>query len=179
MTGRERVLFRAGTFNVVEAGYGRGEKRFTKRFVDYGPRVAGALPILDDGRLVLVRQYRYPIGRWIYGLPGGKVGKGESMIDGARRELREETGYRAKRMRLIMRTYAAPGLLRQSPWSIYIATGLTQDTRMLELDEDIEVKRITLKNALSWIYEGRIRDLGTIAAILRYSGHSRPRYDSL
>ena len=99
--------------------------------------------MLDDGRLVMVRQYRYPIGRSIIEFPAGKLDAGESTIDCARRELREETGYSAREWAFACEIHNAAAYSSESIW-IYFARGLVAGEQKLDEGEFVEVLTLSV-----------------------------------
>lgn len=117
--------------------------------VRHGGAVAVAA-LDDDGRLLLVCQYRHPVGDWMIEVPAGRIEPGESDLDAARRELEEETGQRARRWTLLRRFWPAPGFCSER-MSLYLAEGLEPagaDRRALDPDEEIEVLRRTPREIL-------------------------------
>ena len=126
------------------------------------------LPVLDDGRIVLIRQYRHAAGQYLWELVAGHKEPGESVATGVRRELAEETGYTAKRVRKLLEVYPSPGLLGER-MDIFLADGLTKGRPRPEDDEKITQKVVTLKEAERWIKSGKIRDSKSIAGVLYYS----------
>lgn len=126
------------------------------------------IPVLDDGRIVLIRQFRYAAGKYLWELVAGHKEPGEDPAQGARRELAEETGYTARRVRKLFDIYPSPGLLGER-MDIYLAEGLTKGKARPEDDEKISQKIITLAQAERWIREGKICDAKTIAGFLYYS----------
>jgi ADP-ribose diphosphatase len=126
------------------------------------------IPVLDDGRLVLIRQFRYAAGQYLWELVAGHKEPGEDPDEGARRELMEETGYTARRIRKLFDIFPSPGLLSER-MDIYLAEGLTKGTAQPEDDEKIWQKIVTLAEAERWIRQTKICDAKTIAGILYYS----------
>ena len=126
------------------------------------------IPILGDGRIMLERQWRYPVKGYIYELPAGTVEKREPPVKTAARELEEETGYKAKRMRFLFKGYPAPGLMDEM-MHFYIAEGLYKGKIALDKDEIISTKTVSLAKAISMVKKGDIVDTKTIAALLYYS----------
>jgi ADP-ribose pyrophosphatase len=115
----------------------------TREYVAH-PGAVAVVPLLDDGRLVLVRQYRYPIGRTIVEFPAGKLDAGEDTLECARRELREETGYEAREWAFACEIHNAAAYSSESIW-IYFARGLVAGSQRLDAGEFLEV--ITLTDA--------------------------------
>jgi ADP-ribose pyrophosphatase len=126
------------------------------------------IPVLEDGRIVLIRQFRYAAGQYLWELVAGHKEPGEDPAKGAHRELMEETGYTAKRVRKLFDIFPSPGLLGER-MDIYLAEGLTKGRAKPEDDEKISAKIVTLAEAERWIREAKICDAKTIAALLYYS----------
>jgi ADP-ribose pyrophosphatase len=132
------------------------------------PGSVGILPVLEDGRLVLIRQFRYVVGSSLLEIPAGTVEKGESPEECAARELQEETGYRAGKLTLLSAFYLAPGYSNEFMW-LFKATELEAGEMRPMPDESIEVRRLSPEEALQMIRSGEIRDVKTICAILLYA----------
>jgi ADP-ribose pyrophosphatase len=126
------------------------------------------IPVLDDGRIVLIRQFRYAAGEYLWELVAGHKEPGEDPTNGAHRELMEETGYTAKRVRKLFEIFPSPGLLGER-MDIYLAEGLTKGKASPEDDEKISQKIVTLAEAERWIQVAKICDAKTIAGLLYYS----------
>jgi ADP-ribose pyrophosphatase len=126
------------------------------------------LPVLPDGRIVLIRQYRHSVEQYLWELVAGRRDGDESFVAGARRELREETGYTAGKMHLLVDLFPSPGFLREN-MAIFLATGLKKGAANPEPDERITQKVVTLREAERWIRNGKIRDGKTVAGILYYA----------
>jgi ADP-ribose pyrophosphatase len=126
------------------------------------------IPVLEDGRIVLIRQYRYAAGQYLWELVAGHKEPNEDPEEGARRELLEETGYTAKRVRKLFEFFPSPGLLGER-MDIYLAEGLKKGKARPEDDERISQKIVTLAEAERWIRDGKICDAKTIAGVLYYS----------
>ena len=127
---------------------------------------AVVLPILDDGRVVLVRQFRYPVGETLLELPAGTLEPGEDPLVCAARELTEETGYTATSVTPLGRFYAAPGYTDEGLQAV-LATGLRlTDNAEPDPDEIIEVEIVAVDELVSRISAGEVRDSKTLATIL-------------
>ena len=126
------------------------------------------LPVLPDGRIVLIRQYRYAAGQYLWELVAGHKEPGENPVAGARRELREETGYRARRIQKLLDVFPSPGLLGER-MEIFLAEGLTKGKARPEDDEKITQQIVTLREAERWIRSGKIRDAKSVSGILYYA----------
>ena len=123
------------------------------------------VPILNDGKVVMERQWRYPVNRHIYELPAGTVDKGEAPKKTAARELEEETGYTAKSIKFLFKGYPAPGLMDEMMY-FYLATGLKKGRAKPDKDEVISLKPVSMRKAVGMVREGEIVDTKTIAALL-------------
>lgn len=132
------------------------------------------IPVLDDGRIVLIRQFRYAAGQYLWELVAGHKEPGEDPAKGARRELLEETGYTAKSIRKLFEIFPSPGLLGER-MDIYLAEGLTKGRPTPEDDEKISRKIVTLAEAERWIHEAKICDAKTIAGVLYYAQFVRQK----
>lgn len=149
--------------DVVELPNG---KRTTREIVDH-PGAVAVIPFLPDGRIVLVKQYRYALQTDLLEIPAGTLEKGEKPLDCALRELKEETGYEANILNRIMSCYVAPGYSNELI-HFYVASELRKADSRMELDEAITVERIKLEQVLKMIRENIIVDAKTVAGILVY-----------
>ncbi len=132
----------------------------------------------SDPLIVIERQYRHAAGQYMWEIPAGRKEPEEAELPGAKRELLEETGYRARRWTKLLRIYVSPGFL--SEWmQLYLAEDLTSGDSEPDEDEYIEHRMIPLSEALRWIESGKIFDGKSIVAILHYqllhSGQMRLR----
>ncbi len=137
-----------------------------REFVQHAGSVV-VLPVLPDGRIVLIRQYRHAAGQYLWELVAGHKEPHEDFLPGAHRELQEETGYTARRIRKLLEVFPSPGLLGEK-MVIFLAEGLTKGKARPEDDEKITQRILTLAEARKWIRSGRIRDSKTVAGILYY-----------
>jgi ADP-ribose pyrophosphatase len=126
-----------------------------------------AVPVLEDGRLLLVRQFRYPLQKYILELPAGKLDSGQSPLETMKRELEEETGYRAEVMRYEFSFCTSPGFSDEII-HLFLARGLTHVAQRLEEGEHITVESYTLDECLHMIKTGEVADAKTIVGILWY-----------
>jgi ADP-ribose pyrophosphatase len=136
------------------------------------PGAVAVLPLLGGDRLLLLKQYRPAIGKWIYEIPAGTVERGESLLRCARRELEEETGYRAGRMEKLFEMYLAPGYSTEKLHS-FLASGLCPTSPHRDWGEEIKVVETTLPRALEMIRTNRIEDAKTTATLLYFSSFRR------
>ena len=136
------------------------------------PGAAVVLPLLDDGRILLERVYRFAIDRQLLELPAGTIDPPEPALECARRELTEETGYVAGRMMKLLEFYTTPGICTELICA-FVATDLTAGPTRLEPGELIEPAPMTLDAALAAIQSGEITDVKTIATLLYYDRFKR------
>jgi ADP-ribose pyrophosphatase len=125
------------------------------------------LPVLPDGRIILIRQYRHATHQFLWELVAGRIEPGENPRRGAARELIEETGYRAKHFRVFLDVFPTPGFLEERMY-ILLAEGLTLGQAEPEEDERITLKAFTRRELESMIRRGKLRDAKSIAGILYY-----------
>jgi ADP-ribose pyrophosphatase len=119
----------------------------------------------SEPRILLERQYRHAAQSMMWELPAGRIDDGETPLTAAKRELLEETGYRARQWKRILHFYVSPGFLDET-MTIYLASGLKAGTAQPEADEKIAVRFFGLSEAKEMALQGRIRDAKTIAGIL-------------
>ena len=141
--------------------------RATIREVVLHPGGVTAVPVLDDGRLLLIRQFRYPIGKFILELPAGKLDSGQSPVETMARELQEETGYRAGELTYEYTFYTTPGISDEAI-HFFIARDLAKTAQQLEEGEHITLEAYSLEECLRKIGTGEINDAKTILGILWY-----------
>jgi ADP-ribose pyrophosphatase len=128
------------------------------------------MPVDDRGRILLVRQYRLPAQSYLWELPAGRVDEGETFLQAARRELKEETGYTAKRWKKIATFFPSPGFLAEK-MTIFLATGLTAGESTPMDDERIEMRWFVARDLGRWIESGKIIDAKTMIGFCRYLRH--------
>lgn len=119
----------------------------------------------DEPRVLLERQYRYAAQSYLWELPAGRIDPGENALAGAKRELIEETGYRAKKWKRVLRFFASPGFLDET-MEIFLARELTLGEAEPEADESIECHLVPLSEAIDMIFSGKIHDGKAIAGVL-------------
>ena len=139
----------------------------TTREVITHPGSVVVLPVLPDGRILLIQQYRHAAHQYLWELVAGRIDAGESPREAAARELIEETGYRAKSLRVFLYMFPTPGFLEEKMY-ILLAKGLTAGEAEPEEDEKITVKSFTRKELEKMIRTGTLRDAKSIAGLLYY-----------
>jgi ADP-ribose pyrophosphatase len=130
------------------------------------PGAAAVVPLLEDGRVVLLRQYRHAAGGFILEIPAGKLDPGESPEDCARRETEEEAGMRPGALHSLGMIFTTPGFTDEKI-HLFAATELEPSTQNLDADEVLEVLPMPLEAALELTREDRIQDSKTLCALLR------------
>jgi len=141
-----------------------GDVRTTREVVRHRGSVA-ALPVTEDGAVILVRQYRYAVGQALWELPAGRLDGSETPEAGVQRELREEIGHRAAHLEKIAFFYTTPGFCDEA-MHLYRATGLEPDQAATDDDERIEIGAFTLDQAAAMIASGDLREGKTLVAVL-------------
>ena len=147
------------------------EGRKVKREIIKHPGAAAMLAFDEKGRIILVRQHRYPHG-YVLEIPAGTLEKGESPKACALREIQEETGYKAKRMTHLVTYYPSLGYNTEAI-HCFVASDLTQVKKKLDTDEFITVKKMELSKLLKMIKAGKIIDSKTICAVMIYAAKKK------
>ena len=159
------VVFRGRVVGVrVDAAALPNGRTARREVVEHQPSVV-IVPIDSNGDLVLVRQFRYPVGETLLEAPAGNVEEGEEPKDCAQRELQEEIGYRAESLERLGAFWMSPGFCTEMMYA-FVARGLSPSALDPDDDENIEVVRRPLSEARAMIERGEIRDAKTIAALL-------------
>jgi ADP-ribose pyrophosphatase len=129
---------------------------------------------LKDPGILLIRQYRHAADKILLELPAGRIEPGETLLAGGKRELIEETGYRAKKWSKLASYYASPGFLTET-MSILLAEDLTLGEAHPEADEKIELHMTPLSEVLKLIHAGKIEDGKTLIGVLVYAARRAAR----
>lgn len=136
--------------------------------VHFRTAAVGVVAVREDGRVLLVGQHRYTLDRYSWEIPEGGADADEERLDGARRELREETGYHATDWRSLCR-FSLSNSVTDETGEIFLATGLRPGPAAPEATEDLVVRWATLDEILAAIDDGEIHDAMTIAGVGRYA----------
>ena len=128
------------------------------------PGAAAVVPMKDDRTVVMVRQYRHAVGRFIYEIPAGKLHPGEEPGACAAREVEEETGYRVGRLEPLLSFLTTPGFTNEII-HIFVGSDLSPGTQNLEADEVLEIVEMPLDQAMNRINDGGIQDAKTIIGL--------------
>ncbi|HEX3120036.1 MAG TPA: NUDIX hydrolase [Candidatus Acidoferrum sp.] len=125
------------------------------------------MPIQDDGKIVVIRQYRYAARQYLWELVAGRIDAGENPKQAAKRELIEETGLRAKNFRVFLEFWPSPGFLEEKMF-VLLAEGVTQGVAEPEEDERIEAKAFTRAEIEKMLQNGEFHDGKSISSLLYY-----------
>lgn len=166
------ILFQAKRFRIERVLYPTSDGGTHSKEIVRHPGAVTILPLLDDGRICLVENYRAAVGQWLVELPAGTLEPGENPDDTAARELAEETGYRAGMIERLATFCMSPGILDERMY-VYVATRLEPGPMSLEAGEEIRVRLTAWEEALAMIRDGRIQDAKTVAGLLYYEAFRR------
>ncbi|MCI0332550.1 MAG: NUDIX hydrolase [Planctomycetes bacterium] len=168
MSIKQRTLLETRRFSVVEHTVTRPDGQTASlQFIKHPGSVA-ILPLVDDDHVCLIHSRRLTVDKTLIEVPAGTREPDESPLETARRELTEETGYRAARFDELAVFYPSPGITDERMW-VFVAQGLTAGDHAREPNEEIENLVVSWSEALSMIEQGEIQDGKTIVALLTYS----------
>ena len=166
------TLLETSRFQVVKQTVTRPDGRTASVSYVVHPGSVAILPLIDDDHLCLIRSRRLTVGQTLIELPAGTREPGESPLETARRELEEETGYRAAKWEELVQFYASPGILSERMY-VYVARDLTPGDPRRETNEEIENLVLSWDEALAMLDRGEIVDGKTIVALLTYDRQQR------
>jgi ADP-ribose pyrophosphatase len=138
---------------------------------------AVVMPVDEKGRVLLVRQYRLPAKAFMWEIPAGRVDEGENVLQAAKRELKEETGFKAKKWTKLASFYVSPGFLAEK-MTIFLAEDLKEGEQEPMEDERIQLKWLKSRELDDMVESGKIMDAKTIVGFLawkRYHSGKRVR----
>ncbi len=162
-----REVYRCGLFRVTEEEATDPSGFHIKRSIVRHLGSAVMMPVDEKKRILLVRQFRLPTGKLLWELPAGRLDAGEKPLQAARRELREETGYTARKWKRLASFWASPGFVDER-MTIYLATGLVEGKAHPMDDERIECRWFTRRELDGMIRKGKIEDGKTIVGFLTW-----------
>jgi ADP-ribose pyrophosphatase len=139
-------------------------KLATREFMDH-PGAVGVIPFADKDTVVMVRQYRHPVGEVTLELPAGKLDKGENPLACVKRELKEETGYTARKITKLFQ-YWPTSAFANEVLHLYVAEGLKAGKMNTDEDEFLRCVTVPFKKALKMVMNGEIKDSKTIICLL-------------
>lgn len=164
----QELLYQGRIFDITREQHQMpDQRRSTFEFLRH-PGGAAVLPVFDDGRLLLIRQFRPSIGDFVHEIPAGRLEVDEDPAACVARELEEEVGYQTGRLQPLGFIYSSIGFCDEKIY-LFVATRLEQTKTALEPDEYIEPLIVTLQQALEMISDGQIADAKTQVALLRYA----------
>jgi len=161
-----KIVFNGKRIKVEELEYLNGNKKIYREHVIAGS-ASVILPITDDGKIIMIRETRTPIGQVILALPAGMIEEGERAEVAAIRELEEETGYLAKNIKFLREYHPSVGYSDEKI-SIYLATNMKKTQQHLDYEEDIEVLEIPLDEAIKMLDNNEFITASTTIALLHY-----------
>lgn len=165
MGAKPEVLLTTSKFRVVRETVTTGAGRMKTREIVRHPGACVLVPLLDDGRVCLIRNWRIAVGQTLIELPAGTLEPPEPPHVTAERELIEETGFRAAKIELLHAFFLSPGILDEK-MHLYLATGLTAGPAAREEGEEIENWLVPWAEAVAMIFRGEIQDAKTIVGLL-------------
>jgi ADP-ribose pyrophosphatase len=157
-------VYKGRIFNFVAEMLTLPNGRQTEMAFIRHPGSTAVVPLLDDNTVVMELQYRHPVGEYLLEIPAGTLEPGESALDCAKRELEEETGFKATEFVRLARIHIIPAYSDEEI-HVFMAKGLTPAKQNLDPDEVIEVVNYPLEKAVLMIDEGKITDALTILSI--------------
>lgn len=152
------VSLRVDTVEIENKGYQKRE------IVEHNGAV-GIVAINEENEIILIKQFRKSVEKVMWEIPAGKIEIGENPKECAIRELKEETGYDCKNIKLINKTFTTPGFSNQKVY-IYLATGLIEAEQNLDNDENLEVYKVDLEKAYDMVLRNEIEDAKSSIGIL-------------
>lgn len=170
LSSRER--YKCSIFTVTEDHAVEPGGLEIRRCVVHHGGSAVMMPVDDKKRVLLVKQYRLPARRALWELPAGRVDPGERLLAAAKRELAEETGYRARTWKKLTEFYSSPGFVSEK-MTIFLATGLTAGEPMPMDDERIECRWFTAKEIDQMILSRKIIDAKTLIGFLAWQRYAK------
>ncbi len=170
-----RLLHRGKVFSVERASVVEPGGVAVVREIVRHPGAAVILPLLDDGGIILIRQFRIAVDQNMWELPAGTLDPDEAPLQTARRELIEETGYRGTRWNKLAEFYPSPGFVSER-MSLYLARGLRAGMANPEEDEKIAVHRFSTAQLRKMLAAGKIRDAKTLVGLLYWFQFGKKKF---
>lgn len=165
---KSKEVYQCRLFRITEDEARDAKTGFTIKRAIVRHRGSAVMMAVDDRkRILLVRQFRLPAEKYLWELPAGSVDPGEKPLQTARRELAEETGYKATKWTRLASFYVSPGYVTER-MTVFLATGLTSGQATPMDDERIETRWFTTREMNQMIREGKIEDAKTILGFLRW-----------
>jgi len=165
-TSHDRLLLTTSRFQVVERTSTVSGKSHARQVILH-PGAVTILPIFDDGRVCLIRNYRAAVDDTLIELPAGTLEPGEEPARTAEREIEEETGYRARQIEYLCSFWMSPGILAER-MHLFVARGLVKTAQSLDAGETIEPLIVPWDEALDMTIDGRIHDAKSLIGLMYY-----------
>lgn len=167
-----REIYKCKLFRVTEEEAKEPGGFEIKRSIVRHPGSAVMMALDDRSRILLVRQFRLPADKYLWELPAGRLDEGENPLQAARRELREETGYKAKTWKRLAAYWPSPGYVGEK-MTLFLATDLMQGEAEPMEDERIECRWFTRKEIDEMIRDGKVEDGKTIIGFLTWLRYTK------
>ena len=165
------TVFEGMIWDIVREKFEYAGEELTREFVNH-PGAVAILAVNERSEVLLIRQYRHPVREYLWEIPAGlRDVEAESAVEAARRELFEETGYRAKKFEPLISFHTTPGGNNETI-EIFLATDLTFEGHAIELDgeeRDMQVSWVALNECLSSILQSKMRSPSGLVAIMAYA----------
>lgn len=161
----QQLIYQGRKIQVFQDVTIHADGRTIQRDIVRHPGAVVILPLIDKDHLCLLRNHRIVVGETLWELPAGTLEPGEPPEQTARRELAEETGYRAECWRSLLEFYPSPGVLDERMY-LFLAEDLTPGEMSLEPDEQLTPEVVPIAQALEWTLDGTIRDGKTLVGLL-------------
>ena len=160
-------VYKGNCFDVVEDQVIWPNSKRLSRSLIIHPGISAMVPILDGNRVILVKQYRYGAGKVLWELPAGTIKSGETPLQCAKREIKEETGFKAARWRELISCYASPGINTEMI-HCFVASQLRKTRAALEEDEILETEVFSEQEVEDMIHKDKIQDAKSLVALFYY-----------
>lgn len=141
------------------------DQKYSKREIVEHPGAVAVIPITEDNKIIMVKQYRKSVEQYLLEVPAGKLEIGEKPLECAKRELLEETGYESNNIKYLFKFFTSPGFSNESI-SIFVAKDLIKGIARPDEDEYIEIEKYDIDELIEMINEEKIKDAKTIISIL-------------
>ncbi|SKC72410.1 NUDIX hydrolase [Maledivibacter halophilus] len=141
------------------------DQKYSKREIIEHPGAVAVVPIAEDNKIVMVKQFRKAVEDCLLEVPAGKLEIGEEPLDCAKRELLEETGYKSDNLEYLFKFYTSPGFCNEEI-SVFVAKDLIKDVAQPDEDEYIEIEKYGIDELVEKISKEEIKDAKTITCIL-------------
>lgn len=157
-------IYKGKIFDISIAEIQDGEIEYKREIVEHKGSVV-IVPVFEDNRIALVRQYRHAAGEYLLEIPAGTLEKYENALIGAKRELEEEIGVTSENIEKLVEFYVSPGFLTEK-MNVYLATDLKETQQNLDEDEILTIEKLTFNEAFGKIRSNEIKDAKTICGLI-------------